>query len=165
MKTWNIPPIPTQWKGVIAQYKYVLLVISLGMVFLLFPTEEKVTVSAEREGFNLASFEEHLAENLALIQGAGTTNVVLTLKNDGEKIYAQDSQKEAQGKTSSTTVTVGSGSNEQVVEVQENYPQFQGALVICEGGDLASVQLKLIQAVSALTGLGSDSITICKRDM
>ena len=42
------------------------------------------------------------------------------------------------------------------------YPVFQGALVVCEGADQAQVRLAMTQAVSALTGLGTDRITICK---
>ncbi len=161
----KIPPNWSKWKGVISQHKYVLLMIVLGMVFLMLPTEQHSdSPSTQTAVFDLTEFEEHLAENLSYVQGAGETRVVLTLRNDGQKIYAQDSQTQAQGGGSRSTVTIGSGSSEQVVEVQQLYPQFQGALVICEGGDNPSVQLKLMQAVSALTGLGSDSITVCKSD-
>lgn len=161
----KIPPIWTNWKGVISQHKYILLMIVLGMVFLMLPTEQNtVSQNPQTAVFDLTGFEEHLAENLSYVQGAGETRVVLTLRNDGQKIYAQDSQTQAQGSSSRSTVTIGSGSSEQVVEVQQLYPQFQGALVVCEGGDNPSVQLKLMQAVAALTGLGSDSITICKSD-
>ena len=44
------------------------------------------------------------------------------------------------------------------------YPSFRGALVVCPGGDDPQVQLAITQAVSALTGLGSDRITICAGD-
>ena len=42
------------------------------------------------------------------------------------------------------------------------YPQFQGAVVVCQGADRPSVRLDIINAVSALTGLGSDRITVVK---
>ena len=58
-------------------------------------------------------------------------------------------------------VSAGSG-REEAVALQQVYPQFQGALVVCTGGDDPAVQLKLVEAVSALTGLGSDKISICK---
>lgn len=161
MKTWKIPPIFETWKGVISDYKYVLLVICLGIFFMLLPTEEKPVENAT-EIYDITAFEEHLSHHLSLIQGAGKTQVVLTLRNDGQKIYAQDIQRDIAGKNTSTTVTVGSGSGEQAIEIQQLSPQFQGALVVCEGGDKAEVQLKLIQAVSALTGLGSDCISVCK---
>ena len=37
-----------------------------------------------------------------------------------------------------------------------------GALVVCDGADSASVRLAIIQAVSSLTGLGSNKIAVVK---
>lgn len=165
MKTWKIPPVFEGWRGGLERYKYVLLVIFLGMIFLIAPSEETTIQEDNEIEFDISAFERHLAENLSQIQGAGETRVVLTQRNDGQKIYAQDTQQEATGKNTSTTVTVGSGSSEQVVEVQQLYPQFQGALIVCQGGDNPTVQLQLIQAVSALTGLGSDCISVCKGNL
>lgn len=164
MKTWNVPPVFHEWKGVLGQYKYVLLVIFIGMIFLMMPAEEMEETGLSVQ-YDVTVFETHLAEHLSQIQGAGTTKVVLTLRSDGEKIYAQDMQKESSGKHVSTTVTVGSGSSQQVVEVQQLYPQYQGALIVSQGGDNPTVQLQLIQAVSALTGLGSDCISVCKGNL
>ena len=42
------------------------------------------------------------------------------------------------------------------------YPRFVGALIVCEGGDRADVQPNVTQAVSALTGLSSDRITVVR---
>lgn len=165
MKTWNIPTISNQWKEAIEQYKYVLVVIALGLFLLSLPTGSNTPEIIEKEtenSYNLREFEEHLATHLSLIQGAGETKVVLSLKNNGETVYAQDVQQEYQGRSTFETVIIGSGTSEQVVEVQQFYPEFQGALIICSGGDSATVKFQLIQAVSSLTGLRSDNITVCK---
>ena len=53
----------------------------------------------------------------------------------------------------------GSGSQE-TVTVQEIYPRYQGALLVCAGGDDPTVRLQLTEAMSALTGLGADKISI-----
>lgn len=166
MKSWNFPKTHDQWVGVLEQYKYVFVVIVVGLILLFIPissNEEDIFLQENtKELFQLSAFEDHLSQHLSLIDGAGTTRVVLTLKNDGQTVYAQDTQQENQGRTMIETVTIGTGSNQQVVEVQQNYPDFQGALIICEGGGSPKVQLELIQAVSALTGLRSDHITVCK---
>ena len=39
---------------------------------------------------------------------------------------------------------------------------YLGAVVVCDGADSAAVQLRVMQAVSALTGLGSDKISVIK---
>ena len=46
--------------------------------------------------------------------------------------------------------------------LHETYPQFRGALVVCQGGGDPAVRLAVIEAVSALTGLGSDKISVVK---
>ena len=59
-------------------------------------------------------------------------------------------------------VVVNTGSGQQTVVRLERAPVFQGAVVVSQGGDRAEVRLLLTQAVSSLTGLGADKITICK---
>ena len=60
------------------------------------------------------------------------------------------------------TVIVNSGSGQEAVLLTRRYPTFQGALVVCEGGDDAEIRLLMTRAVSALTGIGADRITVCK---
>lgn len=55
----------------------------------------------------------------------------------------------------------GTGSQE-VVPLQTLAPEFQGALIVCQGGGDPAVRLNVLQAVSALTGLGADKISICQ---
>ena len=57
---------------------------------------------------------------------------------------------------------MNNGSGQEAVVRLERYPVFQGALVVSQGADRAEVRLVLTQAVSALTGLGADRITVCK---
>jgi len=63
---------------------------------------------------------------------------------------------------SSETVLVDGGSGEETVVTKQVYPLYRGALVVCQGGDRAEVQLAVIQAVSVLTGLSSDRIAVAK---
>lgn len=93
--------------------------------------------------------------------------VVLSVKTGAKQILAE--QKEYSEKDNSveevkTPVVLSKGGGaENTVKLQEIYPQFQGAVVICAGGDDPAVRLKLIEATAALTGLGSDKISICSR--
>lgn len=60
-------------------------------------------------------------------------------------------------------VTVGRGAgNQDVVSLQTVAPQFRGALVVCPGGGDPQVRLRLIEAVSALTGLGANRVSVCQ---
>jgi stage III sporulation protein AG len=46
--------------------------------------------------------------------------------------------------------------------VKTIYPVYQGALVVCEGADSATVRLEIIRAVAGLTGLSTDKIVVAK---
>ena len=147
------------------QYKAVLLVLAVGIGLMLLPTGESTTPEpAKGEAsavFDLEAFEGRLARPLSLVEGAGETTVMLTLKHDGLQVLAQDVERDGE-RTSAATVTLGRGSGSQeVVTLQRQGPQFQGAVVVCAGGGTASVRLALTEAISALTGLGSDRISIC----
>ena len=88
---------------------------------------------------------------------------MLTLDNSGRQVLAQDVEREADGGGSSTVVTVGAGSGgQEVVALQTVAPQFRGALVVCPGAGQAQTKLQLLEAVSALTGLSADRISICE---
>lgn len=176
---WEIPW--KKWRDkapeLFGKYKYVLLVMLAGAVLLLWPSGEKapqpeaaqsVPAPAQEEGFDLAALEEKLAWTLSKVRGAGDVSVMLTAQSSERRVLAENEKnvRSADGgsETQSTTVVVsGSGAaGESPVLVQKLYPRLQGALVVCQGGDDADVRLKLMQAVSALTGLGADKILICE---
>lgn len=156
-------------KEALKKYQYALLVITLGAVLLLLPEGKKQAASGEQpatewnDSFDLDAFEEKLEQALSQIGGAGETRVVLTLDSGSRQVLAQDLDRDGEGGGVSTTVTVGRGSGSQeVVPLQTLAPSFRGALVVCPGGSDPQVRLQLVEAVSALTGLGSDRISICE---
>ena len=157
------------WKGALRRYQYVLLVMAVGTVLLLLPTGgrdspqgETSPERAEGTSFDLEAFERKLAQTLSQVEGAGEVRVVLTLDGGSRQVLARNQDRDGDGGSANTVVTVGKGSGQQaVVPLQTVAPQFRGALVVCPGGGSAQVRLKLIEAVSALTGLGSDRISVC----
>ena len=166
---WKWPEAAQRWKGALRRYQYVLLVIAVGAVLLLLPTggrdspQPEEPAREEGASFDLEAFEKKLAQTLSQIEGAGETRVVLTLDGGSRQVLARNQDREGDGGSSNTVVTVGKGSGQQdVVPLQTVAPQFRGALVVCPGGGSAQVRLKLIEAVSALTGLGSDRISVCQ---
>ena len=89
--------------------------------------------------------------------------MVLTLDSGSRRVLAQDLEQEGDGSGSSTVVTIGGGSaGEAVVPLQTLAPDFRGALVVCPGGNDPQVKLRLLEAVSALTGLSSHRISVCE---
>lgn len=155
--------------------KFVLLVILVGVLLLCLPalggggsgnqSGTAASDSTQSLDFDLEGAEEDMENALSKVDGAGDVTVVLTLERGEEQILAQDETRESSGtdsSSSSTTVIVKQGtSQEGTVVVQRIYPHYRGALVVYSGTQSAGVELELMQAVKALTGLQSDKISIC----
>ena len=166
---WKLPEGAV--RKALDQYKYVLIVIAAGIILLLWPTGERKqdagtnSTADVREAFDLDALEEKLSKTLSKVEGAGEVTVTLTVKSGMEQVLASDRTTSVSERGSSVeeeTVLVNSGGGQEPVLITQKYPTFQGALVVCEGGDNAKIRLLLTQAVSALTGLGADRITVCK---
>ncbi len=162
------------------RYKYVLLVAVLGVILLLWPTKKNGGAAgtgaplpeAAAPDNSLEDTERALEEILGKISGVGRAEVMLTLNNGGEKVLAQNDTLRYSGSVqspdsydrSSETVTLGGNGGGEVVVTQERCPQYRGALVVCDGGGNDRVRLQVIEAVSVLTGLGTDRISVVKSE-
>jgi len=147
-------------------YKYALLVIAVGALLLLWPAGEKQEApgqtAAPEEDFSVSQLERQLEEVLSRIDGAGRVSVMLTVKSGMERVLAQDETASPEEHTRETVVVSTGSGRQEVVLLAQRYPTFQGALVVCSGGGDAQVRLLITQAVSALTGLGSGRISVCR---
>lgn len=166
---WKLPE-GAVWKA-LYEYRYVLIVVVAGIILLLWPTggrEQKTETGGAAdvpEAFDLDALEKKLSKTLSKVEGAGEVTVTLTVKSGMEQVLASDRTTSVSERGSSVeeeTVLVNTGGGQDTVLLTQKYPTFQGALVVCEGGDNAEIRLLLTQAVSALTGLGADRITVCK---
>lgn len=154
------------------RYKLVLLVIAAGIILLALPTGKKESgaqadagVAGGEEDFSVEALEEKLSGILSKVEGAGEVRVMLTVQSGMERVLATDrdvTESDDRRTKREETLVISSGSNEEVVLITQRYPTFQGALVVCRGGDDPQVRLTLTQALSALTGLSSNRITVCK---
>jgi len=167
-----------QWKPIEAEqlwklldkYKYVLLILAVGLTLLLWPAGERQEPEESASGsvaedFDLAALEAKLSEILSQVEGAGRVTVALTVKSGMEQVPLTDrstSVTERGNSVEEKTVVINTGSGQEAVVRLQRGPVFQGAVVVSQGGDQAEVRLLLTQAVAALTGLGADRITICK---
>ena len=148
------------------RYRLVWLVILAGLVLLMLPLgggeKEVLAESPVQSDFDLAGTEARLAEALSKIKGAGEVTVVLTVANGPRQVLAQDVEEKGEGGEERRETVVLSKGSQETVTVQEVYPRYQGALLVCPGGDDPTVRLQLTEAMSALTGLGADKISISK---
>lgn len=157
---------------ILNKYKFVLLAAALGAALLLWPAGPggpEVQTEASQTGIKAQDARETEAameKILAEISGVGRVDVMLTLHSGAELVLAQDASLRYSGSAqspdsyerSTDTVTGSDG----VVVTQERYPQYRGALVVCDGGGSNAVRLQVVSAVSALTGLGADRIAVVR---
>lgn len=164
-----------RWIDMLKKYRIVLLFTVLGSLLLLWPdgseTAEVSAASAGTEEFDRLQVQQEMEQILAAIEGAGNLRLMLTVSSGTQRELAEDSTlrysgtkvspSEYERKNETLTVSQGSGTQE-VVVTRSVYPDYIGALVVCEGADSASVRLAITQAVSVLTGLSSEHITVVR---
>lgn len=158
-------------KEVLGKYRYVLILLLVGVLLLALPTggeksdvprSAEARAGGEETALSWTGLEERLEKALSQIEGAGEVQVVLTLKEGPRQVLAQEGKVGENSHETTTVLSTPSSGVKEPVTVQELGPSYQGALVVAQGGDDPQVRLALSQAVSALTGLGADKITICK---
>lgn len=152
------------------KYKYVVLVIVIGIILMLLPTgtkKESVNSTSNTTSIqNEVNIEEELENILNQMEGVGEVKVLLT-KGEGEETIYQTDTESANNDTDrtkrSSTVTVTDAERSQTGLVRQvNPPTYLGAVVVCQGGDDPYVRLKVVDAVSKATGLGANCISVLK---
>ena len=161
-----------KWTGLLKKYRLAALVVLLGVVLMLLPTGGKAQTSGDSselpgETYSLEETEQRMAEVLGTIDGVGRVRIMLTLRAGSSLRLAEDSSLSdstgGQTKQEKQVLTVNRGSGRQeVVVTQQLYPTYQGAVVVCEGAGSSTVRLAVVNAVSELTGLSSDKISVVK---
>lgn len=183
-------------KGLRKDQWLVVLLAGILAVVIALPTGEKEKklpedtvseISMDRTDFQkesgtqtIAELEARLEGILSQLSGAGRVRVMITGKDNGEKVVEKDVpsqnssvQEEGEGggsvRTSSdetreeTTVYVRDGNGLETPYVrQELSPNITGVLVLAEGGDNAVVEKNITDAVKALFGLEAHKIKVMK---
>ena len=148
----------------VGKYRYVLLIVMVGLALMAIPGQEdaeQIQISDSEE--ETIDQEKKLEEILEQIQGVGRVRVMLTEAEGSVTAYQSDTDTASGGSVRSETVIV-SGSNREESGLIKSVtpPTYLGAIVVCQGGDNASVRYMLVQAVSSVTGLSADRITVLK---
>ena len=157
-----------RWSELWKKYKFVLLVVLVGVILMLLPVSSKTKETAAgdsqtpQEAFDLEAVEQRMEEVLGKIDGVGKLRLMLTLQSGTRLTLAEDTQRD-QERTQQETVTLNRGSgNQEIVVTNRYYPVYQGAVVVCQGAGSSAVRLAVTETVQALTGLPSDRIMVAK---
>lgn len=152
----------------IGKYKYAIIILVIGFVLMTLPNN---TSSGKNKTDSAAQpaqvpLNEQIATLLTKVEGAGHVEVMLSIETGEEILYQTDEDINTTEQTSAgrkeAVIITDSDRNEAGLIKQTNPPNYLGAIIICEGADNPSVKLALCDAVSKITGLGMDRISVLK---
>ena len=150
--------------------KAALLLGIIGMLLLglseAVPHEKKTETTQTQSYSDLcAELEEKTERIISSIDGAGECEVMITLKNSNESVYAKNSQENnSSGNYSyeSEYVLYDGENGEQPVLIKEYFPEVRGVVVVCSGADNVTVRENVINSVSSLFGIPTTKISVIK---
>lgn len=123
-------------------------------------TEKKETVSDISDSYE-ADLEKRLTSIVSSINGAGRTQVMVTLASGDENVYAVK-EKSSDGSREREYIVIDDGSSESGLLLKVVEPEIRGVAVVCEGADSANVRQEIVSTVSAVLGISSNRISIAK---
>ena len=150
------------------KYRYPIAIALVGIVLLLIPVKAENTVQEEAKPSESRQVDmsQELAQILAQIEGVGRVKVMLTIAAGETFIYQNDQDSNFGSGISSirqeTVIITDADRNQQALITQVLPAKYQGAIVICQGADTASVKWAVVDAVSKATGLGANQISVLK---
>ena len=161
-----------KWKeqilGIFGKYKYVLLVLLIGMLFMVQPGKGELTKTQPQENEPEKEIElcKQLEDILMNVHGAGDVMVMLSEAQGESTVYQTDTTSSSNEKgtdmKSQTVLVTDSKRNQNRLVYQKNPPVYQGAIILAQGADEPAVKLAIVEAVSKVTGLGANKISVLK---
>lgn len=139
-------------------------------------SKEEIINSSKNDAY-IESLENKLEQTISGMEGAGKVLVMITCKDTGEKIldknqpYESESDKVKENGKESERTSVRSDQETVLIEqegdttpivVLEKYPEIEGVVVVCEGGDNSALALRIKEAVQALFSIDAHKIVVCK---
>lgn len=152
------------------KYRYAVLVLVIGLILITMPStkssDSAAAITKENVSVTPNKIDEQLSALLSKINGAGTVEVMLTVAEGEEIIYQENTDISNNNDSYSSrndTVTVTDSQKDQTGLVRQVIPpKYLGAIVLCQGADNPTVKLAITDAVSKITGLGTNCISVLK---
>ncbi|MBQ6143288.1 MAG: stage III sporulation protein AG [Clostridia bacterium] len=185
--------IKEYFKKMVSQKDYVKLAVIVGFlgIFLIFVSgmipkkvkESELSKIKSDTSVNSETHRELLEKNLTYavskIEGAGSPQVLVTLENTAETIYATEERKnkEASEDKSSGEITrkkesddcekkyitvKDSEGTEHALAVKKIEPKVKGVVIICPGGDDPIVKNRITEAVTTALSISSKRVCVTK---
>ncbi|MBE6782763.1 MAG: hypothetical protein E7536_01970 [Ruminococcaceae bacterium] len=166
-------------KEILKNDKKLLIVIIMaivGVILLIiseFIGKEKETIeNVPADSYEYTQMiEKKLVNIVSSIDGAGVSDVMVTLETGEENVYARqiksdeeknENKDSAQYEYEYIVIKAGA-SQEGGMLLKVVQPDIRGVAIVCEGGDNAAVRENIINTVSAVLDINTNKISVCKR--
>lgn len=151
-------------------------VLLLALPELLPQNQQKSTQTMAQSQTDNSTYElqleERLTSLLSQMEGVGRVQVMLTLETGETSVYAQterttaSSNKTTEGQQTSQEsfendyVIVDGSDGEQALVNRTELPQIRGVVILCDGGEDASISRRVTEAASVLLGVSTNRICV-----
>lgn len=138
-------------------------------------SDQCTTISSEEY---VKQLEEKVQTLVEKISGVGSSNVMITLENGVENVYANSEKKSTDNTTDNSSsgtskatdknnteqnvVVVDGKDGKQALVVTQKEPTVKGVVVVCDGGDNLTVVQDVIDAVTTALRITSNRVTVVK---
>lgn len=155
--------------------KRIKIIVAIGLVGIilifasnLFDADEKKTeindTSISYEEYT-TQLEKRLKDLISSIDGVGECQVMITLENTTESVYATDVEIKNDDETINQKdeyVIYDSEKGETPMLIKEYLPKVQGVTIVCSGGENKAVREKIIQSVTSLFNISTNRVSVSK---
>ncbi len=157
--------------------KKTLTIVAIGFIVIIilfvseidFSTEESAEVTPISDEEYCVYLESKIKTFIEKIDGAGKTEVIITLSETTEYIYATDDKDVRKNNSNSDDATIEkdyviieSNNNDVGLLIKTIEPKIRGVAVSCEGGDNVKVQEQIYSTIEALLNINTSNISINK---
>lgn len=155
--------------------KKIKIIVAIGLIGIiliftsnLFESDKQETAKADT-GISYEEYTDQLEKRLksliSAIDGVGQCEVMITLENTTESVYATDVEiKNGDNSLDQKDkyVIYDSEKGETPVLIKEYLPKVQGVTIVCSGGENTAVKEKIIQSVTSLFNIPTNRVSVSK---
>ncbi len=153
----------------------IVVIVGFILIIVLFISELNI-IPEEKDECKKVSDEEYCdyLENkikifIEKIEGAGKTEVIITLSETTEYIYATDDKDVRKNNDNSDDSTfekdyviIENNNNDVGLLIKTIEPKIRGVAISCEGGDNLNVQQQIYSTIEAILDISTSNISISK---
>lgn len=153
------------------KYRYAVLVLIIGLALMLLPdrvkdNEPEQTQHIAVDALQYNDITKELKQVLSQIDGVGQVEVMLTISTGQQNFYQQDEDQSTSESGSTirkeTVIITSTDRQQEALLLYTKAPEYLGAIIVCKGAQEPTVKLAIIDAVSKITGLNSNQISVVK---